>query len=189
MQKSSEPQIERQIEILNQKLNKLRILYDHYFMGLEKIEPLKARQEVEKFIQNLQKVNLPTTPIRFKFQTLVWRYNTYLVYWNRISRQIEEGRYKRDIERAKKRQGEILRKEIAEDPLSQTRLQKIYQLFVSAQKKHGDIKTKVTFEALQRKLKKMVPIFMEKHKCKDVNYKIVIQNGKVGLRILPKKSS
>jgi hypothetical protein len=48
--------------------------------------------------------NLPrNTALRFRTQQLTARYGTYITYWQRIGRQIEEGTFKRDILRAQKR--------------------------------------------------------------------------------------
>lgn len=91
---------------LELRIDRLRALYDQYFSGLEKLEPLVPRKDVERRLEVLRRQQIRNTGLRFKFQTLVQRYNTYQMYWQRIVRQIDSGTYKRDVLRAKARFGE-----------------------------------------------------------------------------------
>ncbi len=85
------------------KLARLRALYEQYFQGIEKMEPHVARKDMERALDTLRR-NLPrNTALRFRMQQLAARYGTYLTYWQRIGRQIEEGTYKRDVLRAKRK--------------------------------------------------------------------------------------
>lgn len=87
------------------KLARLRALYEQYFQGIEKTEPHVARKDLERALDTLRR-NLPrNTALRFRMQQLAARYGTYLTYWQRIGRQIEEGTYRRDVMKAKRRVG------------------------------------------------------------------------------------
>src|SRR5262249_40879061 len=59
--------------------------------------------EVDKIVNDLRRAQPRNTALRFRFNQLVQRYTTYNTYWQRITRQIEEGTYKRDVLRAKRR--------------------------------------------------------------------------------------
>src|SRR6476646_8814370 len=74
-------------------------------MGIEKLPPHVQIKDVERRMQDLRKIQIRNTALRFKFQTTLQKYNTYQSYWQRIVRQIEEGTYKRDIRRANERFG------------------------------------------------------------------------------------
>jgi hypothetical protein len=103
--KKQEQDVELLVNELEQRLDRLRASYDQYFMGIEKVPPHVQIKDVERRFAELRKINIRNTALRFKFQTLVQKQNTYQSYWNRISRQIEEGTYKRDVRRAKERFG------------------------------------------------------------------------------------
>src|SRR5262245_18942676 len=75
-------------------------------MGLEKIEPQIPRKDVNRRIWVLRREQIRNSGMRFKFQMLVQRYNTFQQYWGRITREIEKGTYRRDVLRAAKRIGE-----------------------------------------------------------------------------------
>ncbi len=99
----------RAIDELEASLERLHALYNQYFMGIEKLEPLVPRKSVERKINLLRKEKLKSTALRFRFQTQIQKYNTHTNYWRRICRQIEEGTYKRHLLRAQKRTEEKIR--------------------------------------------------------------------------------
>ncbi len=88
-------EIDVKIAELEKRLERLRSLYEQYFLGIERIEPGVARKEVERRVAALRKCRFHSTAQRFKFQTIVQRYNTMQQYWNRICREIENGTYRR----------------------------------------------------------------------------------------------
>ncbi len=93
------------IEELENRLERLRALYEQYFLGIEKIEPTVARKDVDRRIWLLRREQIRNTAKRFKLQTVIQRYNTFQQYWGRICREIENGTYKRHLIRAEKNQG------------------------------------------------------------------------------------
>ena len=95
------------LEELETRLERLRALYEQYFMGLEKIEPSVARKDVDRRIYLLRREKIRNTAKRFKLQTIIQRYNTFQQYWQRICREIENGTYKRHLLKAQ-RKGELL---------------------------------------------------------------------------------
>lgn len=95
-------EIEKQLEELETRLDRLRALYEQYFLGIERTEPFVQKKDVERRFQQLRAVQIRNTALRFRFQTLVQRYTTYLTYWQRITRQIEEGTFQRDLIRAQR---------------------------------------------------------------------------------------
>ncbi len=88
---------------LEHRLERLRSLYEQYFLGIEKIEPTVARKDVDRRIYALRKIQIRNTARKFKLQTLIQRYNTFQQYWIRICREIENGTYRRQMLRAERR--------------------------------------------------------------------------------------
>ena len=84
-------------------IERLQALYNQYFMGIERLEPLIPKKTVERQFNELRRIKFSSTALRFRFQSQVQKYSTHLTHWRRICRQIEEGTYKRDIMRAKAR--------------------------------------------------------------------------------------
>ncbi len=83
------------------KLDRLKVLYEQWFQGMERLEPTIARKELERRVALLRKEQPRNTALRFRFQQFVMRYTTLQTYWGRIARQIEEGTYRRDLLKAR----------------------------------------------------------------------------------------
>ena len=96
-------QFEATLASVEVRLRRLRMLYDQYFQGLERLEPQTERAEVDRTIDLLRRAQPRNTALRFRFNQLVQRYTTYNAYWQRTRRQIEEGTYRRDVLRARRR--------------------------------------------------------------------------------------
>lgn len=91
------------ISDLEIQLDRLRALYEQYFMGIERIEPQVPRKTVDRMFYLLRKERIRNTALRFRFMQLVQRYNTMETYWRRVVRMIEEGTYRRVVMTGAKR--------------------------------------------------------------------------------------
>jgi hypothetical protein len=101
-----EPQeVDSALDELENRLDRLRSLYEQYFMGIEKIEPTVPRKDVDRRFWILRRTQIRNTARRFRLQTLVQRYNTFQQHWTRICREIENGTYVRHLLKAKKNLG------------------------------------------------------------------------------------
>ncbi len=98
-------EVDRALEELESRIERLKALYEQYFMGTEKLEPLVPRKDVDRRITILRRESIRNTAQRFKFQTVVQRYNSFQQYWTRVQREIEQGTYHRDVARAAARFG------------------------------------------------------------------------------------
>jgi len=99
----SPEELDNEVSQLEVNLDRLRALYEQYFLGIERIEPAVARKSVDRQFWQLKRVTMRNTARRFRFQTLVQRYNTLQQHWMKVCRQIENGTYPRHIKRAKQR--------------------------------------------------------------------------------------
>ncbi len=77
------------------QLDRLRSLYDQYFRGIEKMPPNTLRKDVELRIRQLSKIRMKNTALRFKLQVQIQKYTTHLAMWQRMLRDLEEGKIKR----------------------------------------------------------------------------------------------
>lgn len=74
-------------------------------MGYEKIEPGVQRKDVDRRFTILRKTQIRNTAQRYRFNVVTQKFNTYVMYWTRICRQIEEGTFKRHVQKAARRFG------------------------------------------------------------------------------------
>lgn len=93
-------------ELLNDvetRLDRLRALYENWFRGYEKLEPQTARKDVERRIYTMRKELPRNTGLRFRYNTLFQRYTTLTSYWQRTGKQIEEGTYRPQLQRLRRK--------------------------------------------------------------------------------------
>jgi len=88
-------EFETRLKDLELSIDRLRSLYEQYFRGLEKAPPNVLQKKVERDMRELRKIRLRNTAHRFRLQTQVQKYTTYLTYWQRIIRLLENGQLKR----------------------------------------------------------------------------------------------
>ncbi len=272
------------------QLSRIKHLYEQYFQGIERIEPQIPRKQFDRMLHQLRKTQPRNTALRFRFQTLIQRYTTLQTYWRRIARQIEEGTYRRDLLRARKRReaaraereaerrrgstgpleldpnqdvnldrliedatervDELLKAPTpsaeaenspppkpapprepsmatfsrpkaklpsqpkAEPPVlkrdrsspglapdrrapppiaarskgpGEARMRQIYESYVDAKRRNNERTDKIDYETVAKSLRKMVPKLDRKHKGKRIDFKVVVKDGKVGLKPVVKK--
>ena len=88
---------------LEEELEELKAKYEMYFLGLERIEPARRRDQLKRDIARLKSAFTRNTGLRFRIQSLHARYLSYERMWTRAAREKEEGTYRRDLFKARKR--------------------------------------------------------------------------------------
>jgi hypothetical protein len=265
---------------LETRMDRLKALYEQWFQGIDRLEPTVQRKDVDRRLHLLRKEQIRNTALRFRFNQLLQKYNTYVMYWGRTARQIEEGTYRRDLLRMRRRREEArgLRSErrqgyeeidlesmeaeeigagldrveesppgqshkpppppvgrvsepgtvqpahspprqppprpavgaregtgvrpppppmgapprpqqpsaSASDSLSEEHMQRIYRRYVEARQRNNERVDNVRYETVARTIKQMVPKFQAKHSGKSIDFDVVVVNGRVGLKPIPK---
>jgi len=78
-------------------LEELRLIFEQYFMGNERVPPQEKRANYVGQLRRLKESGaIRNTVAKFQLNNLWSKYQTYVQMWNRILTQIEEGTYKRD---------------------------------------------------------------------------------------------
>ena len=191
--------LQEDINNLEANIEKLRTQYDQYFLGFEKRPPDKLRQDVERAVRGLVGLNTPNTGLRFRANQAVQKVATYRTLWDRTLQQIEEGTYKRDVFRAKlhekwrteKTGAGAGREEVIEDAeliddAPAPKYGHVFDAYVKARKetKEGGA---LTYDKLHDVLEKQAAQIRAKYGAKDVDFRVVIEDGKARLKATPKK--
>lgn len=172
------------IASLEKKLIQLKTDYEQYFMGVQKTAPEKLRADVEKQLQFHTNQRTTNTAVNFRLNAVVAKFNSYRSYWDRVIREIEEGRYVRDVFKMKLHD---MMKDVkpSTPPAEEEKIKKIYAEYAEARRSTHEPIPK--FEALADMIKKQTPRIMEKYKASSVDFKVVIEGGKAKLKAVPKK--
>lgn len=105
--------IQKDLDALDKRLSDLKITYDKYFLGMERFEPIQAREDVGRMIIELSGRFIRNTGAKFRRDSLKSKFLSYSRYWDRILKQIEEGTYKGHKVKAELHERERLEKEAA----------------------------------------------------------------------------
>ena len=97
-------EIEAIVDEFLRKLEILRVRYEQYFIGVEKVAPSVMRMDVVRIMRELEQIKVKNTALKFKIRQGIQKFTSYSTYWNRTLREIEDGTYKRHIDRAKRNQ-------------------------------------------------------------------------------------
>ncbi len=80
------------LEWLAQGIRQLQIEWEKFFSGIERKPPNEAKDRLEAVIRRYAYTEIRNNAERFRYQSLVSRYNTFSELWNKRLRAREEGR-------------------------------------------------------------------------------------------------
>lgn len=173
--------IKEDIDTLDTKLRQLKIEYEQYFAKLLKREPTGLRDEVEGLILRYTNQPIPTTALRFRFNTLVARYASYKQYWTRVLRGIEEGVYEKGLKTVGIKTGISGPSRQVEEK----RLRDIYQLYIEVRKRCNE--PVIGYNGFIQTITREVEKVKEEYRCSNVDYRITIKDGKAQIIVIPAK--
>jgi hypothetical protein len=175
---------------LELQLRELVIKYEQYFFGIEKREPLKLLENVDRLARRYQNVSIPNTMLRFKYDSLVASLGVHRQKWTRINRLIEDGKYERDRFKMSLHRDEPAKEETAQaiSPPLDPQLERVYQEYRNARLACNLPVENVSREKIALAIKHKIPALVKKHHCSDIELFVVIENGKPCLKARQKIS-
>jgi len=184
--------IAEDLNILENELKELITRYEQYFVGLEKREPLQLMNAVERMVRRYNGVPINNTMYKHKYNMLVARLNTYREHWNRILRQIEEGKYSRDrfihdLHQRQKQSGAAKHEEAPKHPPVDPELDRIYIELREARKACNMPVDKLSIEMVAATLEKNKAALAAKLGTSNVIFRVVVEDGKPKIKASPRK--
>lgn len=271
----------RELDEMDTALAELKAHYEQYFVGVERQPPNKADADVRQRLAKLRTGYVRSAVLKFRIQALQQRFTTYDRLWHRTLTEMENGTYRRDLLKARRRrkssetpaavpkapaetqaappapdvvappslgppplpargetprappspipsiptatqggtvrpspvpsvapvaipkgtqggvprtppaaipkgtQGAVAR--AAAEALAEPRLRKVYDAYVAAKKRCKEDVSRISYESVADSLRKQVPELLERHGARDVEYKVLVKDGKAILRAVPKE--
>jgi len=188
-----------EIDKLEAKLMRLKVDYEQYFTRVIRREPVKLREEVESIIRHYSNKNITNTSAKFRYNSLVARYNSFKQYWTRTLRAIEEGTFWRKAEGEGRRvhPPPVDRPEPpARAPRTESvgpsggdgdELRSVYEKYIESRRSCNEPTEGVSYEKLARTIENTRKKVEEKYNVKDVDLKVYVKDGKTHLAITPKR--
>ena len=175
---------------LDEGISGLQVLYEKYFLGIDRKPPDQERKRISEKARELRTTSIRNTALKFKVNTLFAKLISFERMWDRTLREIEDGTYKRDVFKAKLRAGD--RDEPRTGPvkpaapsISDANLRRLYDTYLVARKRCGEATDGLTFDSMAARIRSQVPELIQKHKAKNIEFKVVIKGGKAILKAVP----
>jgi hypothetical protein len=100
---------------LDTELAELRAAYDSYFMGNDRLPPVKKHEGFKKQWMKLKGTFVRQTAAKFRIESIGQKLLTFERLWDRTIKEIEAGTYKRDLARLRRHGGPAVKKSAAPD--------------------------------------------------------------------------
>ncbi|WP_022850061.1 hypothetical protein [Limisalsivibrio acetivorans] len=169
--------IKEDLDRFEQLMNKMRISYDQFFRGATPTPPNSQEREINRIMQEYNRVKIPNSAMRFRFNNLVAKFVTMRQKWSRQMAE-KEGIIKtpqqRQAEIEQEKQG-ISDEETTKQTSAPAYLKKIEELDGSYNRE----KVKAAVETKINELKSKG--------YTDIDVSLKVEDGKPKLRIVPKK--
>jgi len=91
--------IEELLDTIDKTLDRTKVLYEQYFLGMQKQPPMQIHTDCERRLRDLQQMQIRNTGLRYRFATLQQKFGSYNSYWRRTLKQIENGTYIRNLQK------------------------------------------------------------------------------------------
>ncbi len=173
----------RALDSIGADLRELEILYERYFSGMEKREPLRQREELQKRLRQFINRRIMKTDLRFRYESLAARYHTYIGHWDRILRLMDEGRYERHT--GSKRPAPMV-DQGKTNPKNDN--EETYQQMLKAHQECALGKPAPSRKQFNAYLAKQRSSLAEKFGSKDIEFRVVTDKGRPKITARPKKS-
>ncbi len=200
--------IQGQLDEIEQKMAYLKIQYEKYFGGVDRIEPMKDRDDLRRKIRDIQDQPIQNATQRFRFQQLKARMQSFELYWTRNLNMIERGvhpkmRFRADLREPKqaapgqealpeaaveplisREQEEVLRRRMEIQEKEERALKMVFDKYMEARAKCGQ-STDIAFDTVRTILKQQVRQIKSQFSVESVRFRISIEEGKAKVKAVP----
>ncbi|WNG21791.1 hypothetical protein F0U63_03245 [Cystobacter fuscus] len=93
----------QECDAIEEEIAALKVAYEHYFLGTERVPPTRQYEDLKKRVMRLKGSFVRNTSAKFRVQSIHGKFVTYERLWQRTMQEIENGTYKRDVVKARRR--------------------------------------------------------------------------------------
>jgi hypothetical protein len=181
--------LQEELDAMDVSIVELQVLYEKYFLGIDRRPPDQERKRISDRMRVLKATLVKNTALKFRLHTLFAKLISFERMWDRTLREMEEGTYRRDVFKAKlhnkKKEGKPAPAPTPAVHLSDEKLRKLYDTYLVARQRTGEPVAGLTFDSVATRIRAQVPELLERHKAKNIEFKVVIKGGKAVLKAVP----
>jgi len=187
---------ETRLDEFEQMIFLLKIEYEKYFNGIEKIEPQRERDRLRRMLTEIEQDVPNNTAQQHRMIMLKARFSAYQLYWTRNLVMIERGTHPKFKFRANLKERERLaaeeasrREQAVRQAADRARREDrayhaLFEHYVEARRQCGQ-STELQYEAVRSTLKSQVSAIKEKTGCRTVKFRIAVEEGKAKVKAVP----
>ncbi len=185
--------IDHELTILEDNIRRLKIEYEIFFNGGAKRLPFDLRWRVESLIKRYSDFGKMTFAQRFRYNSLVAKFQSHSDLWRRMVKSKEEGRPAfatlpgADSETEAQGQSQstgdrMICQLVCSDPEAEDeKLQNLFKSLVEAKRECGEKPETLQFQSFKKFLADKTAKLKDQFKCESVCYVISVESGKVKL--------
>ena len=186
--------VDQELTILEDGIRRLKIEYEIFFNGGAKRLPYDLRWRVESLIKKYSDFGKMSFAQRFRYNTLVAKFQSHSDLWRRMIKSKEEGRpafatlptpvTETNIEnqQAQTSGDRMICQLVCTDPdAEEEKLQNLFKSLVEAKRECGEKPETLQFSNFKKFLSEKTSKLKDQFKCESVCYVISVEAGKVKL--------
>lgn len=178
-------EIEKELDELEGSILRLKRDYEVYFAGGSKLPPNETQKRVERLIRKFSGAAEMSYALRFRYNMLTARFNTYQDLWNKQMRWKEEGRtpsggYLIHAEERPTTDSSAARR-LPRDSSPDTSLA-IYNDYIASRFKTGESGEQLTYESFVKQLSQQKAAIMKKYNCRKVEFYVSTEGKRTKLK-------
>ncbi|MFH1469889.1 MAG: MXAN_5187 C-terminal domain-containing protein [Pseudomonadota bacterium] len=185
------------LDSLELTIHQLKIVYEKYFNGIEKIEPVKEREDLRRTIREMDRERGTNLVQRHRYQTLRARFISLDQYIQRNLFLIERGTHPKfkfranlaDRSRQQAQQApqapqvsDFERRRVEEEATYRA----VYDRYLEARRVCGQ-GDDLEFDRVRTAIHNQVRAIRSRFKCTSVKFKVVVEDGKARIKAVPQR--
>jgi hypothetical protein len=183
------------LDEFEQRLFQLKIIYEKYFCGIEKLVPTREHDEIRRILRDLVATTWTNTAQAYRLQALKARFTTMELYFSRNLFLIERGlhpafKFRADLaQKAQEspRPASPSGAELQAEKEERT-FKSVFDRYLEA-RKACNLSANVDYSVFRDALKTQVDKIRTEPSCRSVRFRIVVEGRKVKLKVVPIRTS
>ena len=172
---TEETSIDAQLSLLEARIRDLKFDYDRYFTKDIKLEPVRKREDVERLILKLSKIQFLKVSQKFTYENIISRFISLKAFWDKRLRLFESALIKKAGE-----------PKPASAPGQTDGYQQVYHDYVSLVTSLNPSAKINSYESIKKTLESKRNELLSQYKCKDVEFKVEYEDKKLKFKAVPK---
>jgi hypothetical protein len=178
-------EFDRQLDQLENGIVLLKREVEIYLAGASKKPPTDSQAKLDKAIKRYYGAQGLSYAQRFRYNTLLAKFNSYNELWNKQLRLKEEGRLPIGAPVPSPPPARAPHRPPAHAP--ENPMERVFKDYIRTRETTGEGSPQMNFDGFAQILAKQREALIGKYHCKDVQFYVTVEDGKTKLKARPLK--